>query len=160
MPFRPAYQDEARRLILDGLGEHWGRIDEQINTDLADIAASYASGHFVLGWIGDSLVATGALVSEDDHSMRIVRMSVARAFRRRGLGRQLLDHLIEIARRLKVKRIVLETTETWAGVIAFYESYGFRVDEHRHGDAHMSLDLEYMKDTEQPARRAAASRAR
>ena len=40
MPFSPVHQEEARRLILEGLGEHWGWIDEKINTDLEDIAAS------------------------------------------------------------------------------------------------------------------------
>ncbi len=140
-PFSPVHQHEARQLILEGLGEHWGFIDEDINTDLVDIEASYASGDFVLGWMGDTLVATGALIPEDEHSKRIVRMSVAKGFRRRGFGQQILEHLLAIAKKAPGK-VVLETTETWDDTIAFYLSYGFQIDEHRSGDVHMSLAFE------------------
>ncbi len=141
-PFNPEHQTAARRLILEGLGEHWGWIDEEINTDLVDIATSYAGAHFVLGWLDGDLVATGALIAEDAESRRVVRMSVAKASRRRGFGARILDHLVDIARQSGVKRVVLETTETWLDVIAFYEAYGFGIDARRNGDTHMSLDLE------------------
>ncbi|GAG32960.1 unnamed protein product, partial [marine sediment metagenome] len=95
-PFNPAYQNEARQLILDGLGEHWGWIDEHINADLQDITAAYAHGRFVLGWSDGTLVATGALIPEDGNSKRIVRMSVATPLRRHGFGTQILDHLVKI----------------------------------------------------------------
>jgi hypothetical protein len=32
-PFTPFHQPEARNLILQRLGEHWGWIDEQIKKD-------------------------------------------------------------------------------------------------------------------------------
>lgn len=66
-------------------------------------------------------------------------MSVAKPFRRQGLGRRMLDHLLMIARQTGTQRVVLETTETWAEVIAFYESYGFRTVEHRDDDVHMTI---------------------
>jgi hypothetical protein len=37
-PFSPTHQTDARSLILQGLGEHYGWIDEQINIDLEDIS--------------------------------------------------------------------------------------------------------------------------
>jgi hypothetical protein len=38
IPFTPNHQADARNLILQCLCEHWGWIDEEINTDLVDIA--------------------------------------------------------------------------------------------------------------------------
>lgn len=140
-PFRAEDQAPARRLILEGLGEHWGWIDEKANPDLDDIASAYADGYFLIGWFGDALVATGALIPEDSSSMRIVRMSVAKTCRKRGFGREMLDHLTQIARSRGMAHVVLETTETWEGVIAFYRAYGFRVTGHADGDVHMVLDL-------------------
>ena len=157
-PFSPAHQSAARQLILDGLGEHWGCIDEQLNGDLESIAQSYASGHFVLGWSGDTLVATGAMIPDDGGSKRIVRMSVARAFRRKGFGTQILDHLVKLSRQAGVKKLVLETTETWHDVVTFYESYGFRVVARREGDAHLELDIERAGNTQQSGRGDAATR--
>jgi predicted GNAT family acetyltransferase len=47
---------------------------------------SYSAGHFVLGFLDDVLVATAALIPESETSMRIVRMSVDREYRRRGIA--------------------------------------------------------------------------
>ncbi len=141
-PFDPIYQKAARKLILTGLGEHWGWIDEHVNIDLENIAISYSDGDFVLGWIGDILVATGALIPENKHSSRVVRMSVAKDFRRQGFGVQILDYLFKLAKQKSKKKIVLETTETWDKVIEFYKSNGFQIDEYRDGDVHMSCYLD------------------
>ena len=140
-PFSPNYQDPAHRLILSGLEEHWGWIDENLNPDLKNIAASYASGHFVIGLIGNSLAATGALIPEDNESKRIVRMSVALPHRRKGFGKQILNHLVNLARQMQTGKIVLETTETWYDVISFYRAYGFKVQHHQDGNVHMSMEV-------------------
>jgi len=58
-PFTPTHQAEARNLILQGLGAHWGWIDEEINTDLEDISRSYSAGYFVLRWLDEVLEETG-----------------------------------------------------------------------------------------------------
>jgi len=48
-PFRPADQEAARRLILQGLAEHFGAVDETLNPDIDDIMASYVDrGHLFL----------------------------------------------------------------------------------------------------------------
>jgi hypothetical protein len=36
-PFVAEYQNDVRRLILEGLREHFGHIDESLNPDLNDI---------------------------------------------------------------------------------------------------------------------------
>ncbi|HOG48345.1 MAG TPA: GNAT family N-acetyltransferase, partial [Anaerolineae bacterium] len=97
-PLRPQDQDTARRLILAGMAEHWGAIDATCNPDLKDIVANYAGATFLLAWQGDALVGTGALIHEAEVVARVVRMSVARAMRRRGIGRLILQHLLERAR--------------------------------------------------------------
>src|SRR3712207_405159 len=113
-PFVPGDQLAARRLILHGLGERWGWIDETRNPDLDDIAAHYvAPGHYfvVVEW-GDELIGTGALVAEGAGGAvagRIVRMSVAREHRGRGLGRALVEHLLDEARRRGYRRVLVET---------------------------------------------------
>ena len=140
-PFSIIHQSEARLLILEGLGEHWGWIDEEINEDLLDIAHSYAEGHFVLGWLGSTLVATEALVNESNGVMRIVRMSVKECFRRQRIGSQMLRHLIRTAHSYGAIKVVLETTDTWHDVVEFYRSFGFIEVARKNGEVHMELDL-------------------
>ncbi|MFC1463713.1 MAG: GNAT family N-acetyltransferase [Candidatus Brachytrichaceae bacterium NZ_4S206] len=139
--FTPADQSAAQALILAGLEERWGALDPSLNSDLNDIAASYATGVFLVARLAGRLVGTGALLPEGKGVGRIVRMSVARAHRRRGIGARILQVLLDEARARGYHTIVLETTETWDDAIAFYLRYGFRIVARRHGDVHFAMAL-------------------
>ncbi len=145
-PFRTADQSAARALILDGLGAHWGFIDETLNPDLDDIAAAYppqlADFLVVEDELG-ALIGTAGLVREDEETGRIVRMSVDRASRGRGIGKRLVAELEAIARRRGYRRLVCETTYDWADAIALYKSTGFTElgvwDDDRHFEKRFEL---------------------
>lgn len=139
--FQPADQEEVQALILSGLVEHWGVLDPTKNPDLTDIAQTYAGAHFLVARLEDRIVATGALVPRADGVAEIVRMSVARDLRRTGLGRLLLARLIDQARGTGVKKVFLETTETWSEVITFYLANGFHITHHQDGDVYFELSL-------------------
>lgn len=68
-------------------------------------------------------------------------MSVARDLRGRGLGKQMLLQLVEEARQLGCRKIILETTADWSEVVAFYESAGFTRTEIRDGDQYFEMIL-------------------
>ncbi|MEM8570820.1 MAG: GNAT family N-acetyltransferase [Pseudomonadota bacterium] len=76
---------------------------------------------------GGALAAIGALRALADGSCEIKSMHVAREFRRRGLGRVLLQHLIEQARGRIHSRILIETGsgEAYEIARALYTSEGF-----------------------------------
>ena len=140
-PFRRSDEAAARRLILDGLRERWGELDEAKNPDLDDIANSYADGRFLVACLRDEVIGTGALILEAAGVGRIVRMSVARSRRREGVGTRMLEALLEEARAGGYRRVVLETTATWEDAIAFYRWHGFRRVAVRDGDAHFVREL-------------------
>ncbi len=147
MPFlairrlRPADQAAARALILQGMEERWGWVDEQRNPDLRDICAHYADGVFLVAWQGDRLIATGALTAEQGGVGRIQRMSVARDCRRQGVGSAMLAALLAHARARGYHRVVLETTSTWRDAVHFYEQHGFYLVAHRADESHFALRL-------------------
>ncbi len=127
-PFQPSDQAAARALVLAGLVEHWGWLDETKNPDLLDISASYAAGCFLVARQDGRLAATGALLpTAEAHTWQVVRMSVAAGLRRAGLGRQMLEALQREARQRGARRLVLETTAAWQEVIAFYLRCGFHM---------------------------------
>ena len=140
-PFVPTDQSVAKALILAGMEEHWGFVDLTLNPDLDDIAHSYADGIFLTAWLDDKLVGTGALVPESLGVVRIVRMSVAKEYRRCGVGQAILQRLCVQARMDGCHQIVLETTATWTGAIKFYSTYGFRPIGTWDGDIHFELCL-------------------
>ena len=135
-------QEEARRLVLSGLEEHWGGLDPTKNTDLNDIGSSYAGEIFLTARLNGALVGTGALIREEDGVGRVVRMSVAKDARRKGIGREILSELCCRARRCGFNRLVLETTQTWEDAMGFYRKFGFTLTGFREGDAHFSMELD------------------
>jgi ribosomal protein S18 acetylase RimI-like enzyme len=141
-PFRPEDQAQVKSLILAGLGEHWGTIDPTKNPDLDDIRTTYASATFLVARRQGRIVGTGALVPRSDGVAEIVRMSVAKDLRRRGVGRLILQQLIERAQAAGYRQVILETTATWREVIEFYQRCGFHITHYRDSDVYLALDLD------------------
>src|ERR1700751_3223459 len=81
-------QEQARWLVLEGLGEHFGHIDETLNPDLDDLLHNYieAGYVFVVGCVGQEIISTGALILEGEGISRLVRISTRKEYRRRGIG--------------------------------------------------------------------------
>lgn len=144
-PFRPEDQPAARALILAGLGDHWGTIDETLNPDLDDIARSYPPERAVFLVAEDgrgTLLATGCIVDEDAETARLVRMNVAASARGRGLGRRMVRELERAARARGRRRLVLETTEDWTDAIGLYRATGFIEVGAWDGDRHFEKWLD------------------
>ena len=128
-------------MILSGLVEHWGFLDETKNPDLEDIAVSYAGATFLVGRLGDRIVGSGALVPRSRETAEIVRMSVAKEMRQQGIGRQILGALLEQARAQGFQRVILETTATWSEVVAFYLRCGFHITHTQDGDVYFMMEI-------------------
>jgi len=142
-PFTAADQTAARSLILTGLGEHWGFIDETLNPDLDDIATAYpaATSLFLVVEDAGDLIGAGCLIEDDPRTGRLVRMSVAAAARGRGIGRRLVSELEAAARHRGYTRLVCETTEDWVDATGLYLATGFTETGIRNGDRHFEKRL-------------------
>ena len=141
-PFYPEDQDTVRELILEGLKEHWDVIDGSKNPDLNNISVSYRDGVFLVAWKDDEIVGTGAFLPCSRNTVKVVRMSVRGDLRRRGIGNCILTELCNIAYQSGYKRMILETTKMWQGVIEFYKTFGFRITHCMNEDIYFCLDLE------------------
>ncbi len=75
VPFCPEDQQPTKALILAGMKEHWGVLDESKNPDLDDIASSYADGVFLVAWQDEEIAGTGAFRLISDATVEIVHMS-------------------------------------------------------------------------------------
>ena len=132
--FERADQDEVAALILAGLAEHWGEVDDTLNPDVADLAAAYPDGRTVVVLDADRIVGTGTVFPDGDRTVAIKRMSVDPSYRRRGVGRAIVVELVETARGWGVDRVVLETSAHWDDVVDFYQRCGFVLTHHHDGD--------------------------
>lgn len=141
--FAPADQDAVRALVLAGLADHWGTLDPTLNPDLNDIAGWYGPlrGHTVVAEIEHEIVGTGTMHQVDEVTGVLVRMSVSRSYRGKGLGKALVWALADAARERGYRRLVCETTDTWQDAINFYLATGFAIVDQRDGDFHFELTL-------------------
>lgn len=142
-PFAATDQAAARRLILGGLGEHFGTIDESLNPDLLDITATYLEpGHwFVVVEVAGELVGTGALRRHGDGVGELVRISVGPRHRRQGIGQAIVAHLIAAAQQAGITRLLVETNLDWEEAIRLYERFGFREYDRDAISVFMCLDV-------------------
>jgi ribosomal protein S18 acetylase RimI-like enzyme len=137
--FAPTDQAAARRLILEGLGEHFGAVDETRNPDIDEIAANYVDrGHlFLVAEDALGLVGTAALVFEGNAAAQVVRVSVAPRWRRRGLAKALVMRLIAAGGARGLVRLWMETNDNWEPAIHLYRACGFTPYDHRDGNIYM-----------------------
>jgi ribosomal protein S18 acetylase RimI-like enzyme len=140
--FEPSDQAQCRQLILSGLGEHFGFIDDSRNPDLHDIAQSYLSNShdFYVAERDGQVVGTVGLLFEPGRA-RIVRMSVARKHRQQGIATALLKKCIERARERGGSDMVAFTEPHWSDAVGFYLALGFVKYGSDTEDIHLRLSL-------------------
>jgi putative acetyltransferase len=82
---------------------------------------------FWCAWDGPLLVGCGALKELDGKHGEVKSMRTPSALRRKGAGRAILAHIIEVARSRGYERLSLETGsfEAFRPAQALYESVGF-----------------------------------
>jgi predicted GNAT family acetyltransferase len=141
--FQAQDQEIVKTLILQGLGEHFGRINPDLNPDLNDINTAYVqAGHsFIVAEIGGQIVGTAALVIESPQVGRIVRVTVSPEQRRAGIGRLLVEHLVKTAVEQAMNKILVETNLDWYDAIRLYERCGFVAYGRDEESVHLSLVL-------------------
>jgi GNAT superfamily N-acetyltransferase len=125
--FEVGDQQQARWLILQGLGEHFGYIDETLNPDLDDILHNYIiPGHvFVVACMGREIVGTGALILHGEGLSEMVRISTRKDYRRRGIGQAIITYLVNVARQRGDRRIIVKTNASWNDAINLYKGLDF-----------------------------------
>lgn len=134
--FEASDQPGVRGLLEASMRERWATFDTCANADLIDIAASFRDGVMFVAKHGSAIVGCGGLVRENQSTARIVRMSVAKKHRRRGIATALLQRLMDYAAENGYATVVLETTASWSDAVSFYERRGFVTLREEGGDRH------------------------
>ncbi|ASV00198.1 bifunctional helix-turn-helix transcriptional regulator/GNAT family N-acetyltransferase [Bacillus subtilis] len=95
-------------------------LQETFDADIEKIWIAESGGKFA-GSVG--------LVKHDEKTVQLRWFLVDADFRGRGLGTQLLEHLVAYCQDMKFDRIFLWTVSTMAEARPLYEKFGFRISE-------------------------------
>ena len=110
-------------------------VDPVIGTTLRDhvekdvdefISSISKNGVFYLIQVDDKIVGMGALRKVKEGIGEIKRMYVRPAFRGKGIGRAMLEHLTAAAREIGYPRVWLDSTRFMKEAHSLYRSVGFR----------------------------------
>ena len=139
MQIRSANNQDAasiKSLIFEILGEYGLKPDPNgIDADLNDIEAHYinSGGVFeVVEQADGQIIGTVGLYPKDNGICELRKMYVSSAARGKGLGRQLLERVLEHARQRGFRRMELDTASVLVEAIQMYQRFGFRQAEPEH----------------------------
>jgi GNAT superfamily N-acetyltransferase len=130
---------EIRRFVASDASEAWelhkvglrqygiDRGDGPWDDDLRDIMSTYLAtrGEFLVAVNSDRLVGMGGLRQVDAAIAEIKRMRVRPDFQRRGIGTAILQRLVDRARELGYRSLILDTTALQVPAQKLYLKNGF-----------------------------------
>jgi len=100
---------------------------------------------FCLTTDNDQVIGTAALKKLDDNTAELKALYLDRSYRGQGLGKRLIDTVIEEARRSGFKTIVLDSMKQYKEARKLYEKCGFtdcaRYNDNAYADVFMKLEL-------------------
>jgi GNAT superfamily N-acetyltransferase len=99
------------------------------DADIADIEAGYLNRGGVFEIVEDAagnLLGTVGLYPLDAETVELRKMYFDKKLRGRGVGKKMLERMIEQARARGYKRIYLETANILKEAAALYKKYGFQ----------------------------------
>jgi len=82
-------------------------------------------GYIFLAKEGEKIIGTAGIANEGDSVYELVKMTVAAAFRGRGISKMLIEKCLEKARELKAKKVFLYSNSQLQTAISLYKKYGF-----------------------------------
>ena len=136
----PEQIEKTRRLFREY--EAWLDVDlcfQSFEEELANLPGKYAAptGRLFLISVENKLAGCIALREIDDEICEMKRLYLRGDFRGLGLGKQLIERLIEDAKFIGYKRMRLDTLpDKMPQAVKLYESYGFRQIEPYYDNPH------------------------
>ncbi|HEX7046297.1 MAG TPA: GNAT family N-acetyltransferase [Gammaproteobacteria bacterium] len=125
LPFTPDYKDAFRDLNREWLEALFYVEDYDLQQLEHPERILAAGGEIWFARLDGVMVGTGALYCDGDGVFEIAKMAVTGNARGHGIGRLLLEKLIQRFQELGGRRLVLETNSSLSAAIALYRSAGF-----------------------------------
>lgn len=133
MRIRAAMNRDAERIrevVFGVLGEYGLVPDHQgVDADLDDLEANYIARGGLFAVVEDhkgAIIGSVGLFPKENGTCELRKMYLVREARGQGLGKQMLEYVLDAARERGFRRIELETSSKLIEAIGLYRRFGFR----------------------------------
>ena len=125
--FQPGDADAFRRLNEEWITRYF-RIEPKEELVLADPQKVIldSGGRIFFATAGERCIGCCGLIRLNEKEFEVAKMAVEPSYQGAGIGRRLLQAVIEEARRAGAHRLYLETNHVLTPAIRLYESLGFK----------------------------------
>lgn len=117
---------DLHKRAMEVIGAYKG--DGPWDNDLKDIVNNYFknNGMFLVGEIEDKIITMGAFRKIDKNIAEIKRMRTYPEYQGKGLGKLILNELINFAKKYNYKELILETSDKQLRAKKLYINKGFK----------------------------------
>jgi GNAT superfamily N-acetyltransferase len=126
--YRPEFQEPMLALHRSAIeGFVLGMTQQEDEADLVAVEEVYlrSRGEFLLGFLGESLVAMGGFKRLSDDLAELRRMRIARELQGQGYGTLLLRELERRALQSGIRILCLDTAQRRPLTLEFYRTHGY-----------------------------------
>ena len=147
VPYEVKYRDAFREL-----NEEWLNFYMEVEPEDARVlndpeGTILAPGGVIVLAVDNGIpIGTGALINEGNGKYELAKMAVTEAYRGRGIGRQVAEHLIAVAKRMGAREVELVSARLLPAATPLYRKLGFREiplgdNPYARADIRMTLEL-------------------
>lgn len=123
--------ESIKKVIFTTLSEYGLPLDpDATDADLNEPEDFYKDGFFgVIKNEKKEIIGTFGLLEYKPGIVEIRKMYLLKAYRGLGIGRFMMDLLLQKAKEMKYTQVMLETATALKEAIVMYEKYGFELDQ-------------------------------
>ncbi len=124
------YSDELKEYIkilnYEWLEEHF-YVEEGDEVSLSNPRENIIDkgGFIFYAKVGDEIVGTASLLKKTDEIFELGKMAVSKSAQGLGIGKLLMEHCLEFARKNQIRKLILYSNTKLAPAIHLYRKYGF-----------------------------------
>ncbi|HZY79715.1 MAG TPA: GNAT family N-acetyltransferase [Cyclobacteriaceae bacterium] len=99
--------------------------DEYVLSEPEEAILQYG-GKIFYAKCNDRIVGTCALVLVNEDTFEISKMAVTYEHQGRGVGKALMEHVIGVARKKRLKQLILYSNSSLKAAVGMYKQFGFK----------------------------------
>ena len=147
VPYESKYRGAFRELNEEWLN-YYMEVEPEDRRVLGDPEGTILAqgGIILLALDGDRPIGSGALINEGNGKFELAKMAVTAGYRGRGIGRELAERLLAVARAAGAREVELVSARSLPVATPLYRKLGFREiplgpNPYTRADIRMTLEL-------------------